>query len=152
MQGRSWMAALALVAASAGYFGPATLAGQPTPIKQTVNLVIRLDGISSDGAEVVIKPGHPACRFKPITKKVTRNGKLELPKIDVETISADRDCAFAITLKEPGQPDKVVRRNLRIEEVEEGKSASPQSLTCYVSSNSLHPTIAEKTDRPKIKK
>ena len=59
MQGRSWMAALTLVAASAAAFGPSTLAGQPTPIKQTVKLSLRLDGIARDGGEVVDQAGPP---------------------------------------------------------------------------------------------
>lgn len=153
MQGRSWMAVLALAAASAVHQGPASLAGPPTPIKRTVNLSLRLDGIARGGGEVVVKPGHPGCKFKPITEPLKENGsaKLVLP-IEVETVSADQDCSFAITLKEPGQPDKTVRRNLRIVPTPEGKPASPQSLTCFVTSNSMNPSVAGKTDATKRKK
>ena len=63
---------------------------------------------------------------------------INLAPIEVETVSADRDCSFAITLKEPGQPDKTVRRNLRIVPAAEGRPAAPQALTCFISSNSLN--------------
>ncbi len=152
MQGRSWMAALTLVAASAGALAPisSARAGDPTPIKQKVKLTLRLDGIVADkGVELVIKPGHPGCRFKPITRLIKGDGTIaDIPPIEVETFSADRDCSFAITLKEPGQPEKTVRRNIQI--VSEAES---QSLTCYVSSRSLSaaPVVgkADETTRKK---
>ncbi len=139
MQGRSWMAALTLVAAAAGALAPSTRAGDPTPIKQKVRLNLRLDGIVADkGIEVVIKPGHPGCRFKPITLPVKGDGLIrDIPPFEVETFAADRDCSFAITLKEPGQPDKTVRRSLQLVAPVAGKADEPQALTCYVTSKSL---------------
>ena len=97
MQGRSWMAALALAAASAAFFGTASLAGQPTPIKQTVKLSLHLEGIAREDGEVVIKPGHPGCRFKEIAFRLSDQpldgfGMINLAPFEVETISADRDC------------------------------------------------------------
>ena len=150
MQGRSWMAALTLVAASVGALALSTArAGDPTPIKQKVKLFLRLDGIvAEEGAELIIKPGHPGCRFKPITRQVKKGiFKVEdIPPIDVECFSADRDCSFAITLKEPGQAEKTVRRNIQIVPADE-----PQALTCYVSSKSLSAPVA-KSDEATRKK
>ena len=88
---------------------------------------------------MVIKPGHPGCRFKPITRQIKGDCQIvDIPPIEVETFSADRDCSFAITLKEPGQPEKTVRRNLQIV-----PAAEPQALTCYVSSKSLSAPVAK---------
>ena len=158
MQGWSWMAALTLVAAMAGALAPPTRAAEPPPVKQKVNVSLRLDGLSSQGGEIEIKPGHAGCKFETIkfeTKSHPKSidGKIHLDPIEVETISADRDCSFAITLKEPGQPDKLVRRNLRIIPTPEGKPAKAQELTCYISSNSLNPPVASKpADDSKRKK
>lgn len=153
MQGRSWMAALTL-AATAATFGPAGLAGQPTPIKQTVKLSLRVDGIARDDGEVVIKPGHPGCRFKEFSFRINDHprdmyGMFNFAPIEVETISADRDCSFAITLKEPGKPDQTVRRNLRIIPNVEGRPAVPQPLRCYVSSNPQPNPVAGRADDSK---
>lgn len=158
MQGRSWMAALTLVASLAGPWAPATRAAEPTPIKQQVKLSLRLDLVSIEGGEVVIKPGHPGCRFETIAFKTKNHpraidGLIYLDPIAVETVSPDRDCSFAITVKEPGHPDKTVRRNLRIVPTPEGRAARPQVLKCYISSNALSPSpVAEKTDEATRKK
>ncbi len=141
MQGRSRMAAWMLVATATGVVGLAspTIAAGPTSVKQKVTLKIRIDGVKSDGgAEVVIQPGHPASRFKPITYPVRRDGVIPdtLP-IDVETFSADRDCSFAIVLKEPGQPDKVFRRSLRIVPSPEATPGKPQVLECSLSQRDI---------------
>jgi hypothetical protein len=156
MQGWSWTAALTLVAALVGADASPTRAGEPAAIKQKVKLSLRLDGLSAQGGEIEIKPGHAACRFETIkfqTKDHPRSvdGKIALDPIEVETLSADRDCSFAITLKEPGQPDKTVRRNIRIVPTPDGKPASPQMLTCFISSNSLNP-VASQPDDTKRKK
>ena len=147
MQGWSWMAALTLVAATVGATAPATHAADPTPIKQKVKLQLRLDGIvAKEGAEVTIKPGHPGCKFKAVTKTVKGDCTVPLDVFDVETVTADRDCSFSITLKEPGQPDKTVRRSIQIEPNVEGKPAKSQTLSCFVTSKSLSTPVAEKSD------
>jgi hypothetical protein len=157
MQGWSWMAALALAAAPAAFLGTASLAGQPTPIKQTVKLSLRLDGIAREQGEVVIKPGHSACRFKEISFRVVdrpldANGMINLDPFEVETISADRDCAFVITLKEPGKPDKTVRRNLFVVPNVDGRPAAPQKMTCFVSADPKPDPVAGRADETKRKK
>jgi hypothetical protein len=154
MQGWSWMAALTLVASMAGALAPTSRAAEPPPVKQKVSLNLRLDGVSAAGGEVEIKPGHAGCRFDTLkiqTKTYPRkssDGTLLLDPIEVETVSADRDCSFTITLKEPGQPDKIVRRTIRIVPPVEGKPAKPQEMTFYLSSNSLKPAV-DKTAQPK---
>jgi hypothetical protein len=157
MQGWSWMAALALAAASAAFFGAATLAGQPTPIKQTVKLSLHLEGIAREDGEVMIKPGHSGCRFKAISFRVSEKprdafGMINLDAFEVETISADRDCAFVITLKEPGKPDKTVRRNLLVVPNVEGRPAAPQKMTCFVTADPKPNPVAERADETKRKK
>jgi hypothetical protein len=158
MQGWSWMAALTLAASMSGALAPSTWAAEPPPVKQKVSLSLRLDGLSSEGGEIEIKPGHAGCKFETIkfqTKSHPRviDGKIFLDPIEVETVSADRECSFAIILREPGQPDKVVRRTLRLVPPPSGKTASAQTLTCYISSNSLNPPVATKpADEAKRKK
>ena len=144
MQGWSWMAALTLVASATGAFAPPSCAAEPPPVKQKVSLSLRLDGLSAAGGDIEIKPGHAGCRFETIkfqTKSHPKmyEGKIVLDPFEVETLSADRDCSFAITLKEAGQPDKTVRRTLRLVPPVEGKPAKTQELICYISSNSLKP-------------
>jgi hypothetical protein len=154
MQGWSWMAALTLVALAAGPFAPTGQAGEPPPVKQKVSLSLRLDGLSAAGGEIEIKPAHAGCRFETIKFQTKGHpklieGKIVLDPIEVESVSADRDCSFVITLKEPGQADKTVRRTLRLIPPVEGKPAKPQELICYISSNSLKPkaVVVEKAEK-----
>lgn len=160
MQGRSWMAALTLVGSLVGALTPAVVAAEPPTVKQKVILSLRLDGLSTAGGEIEIKPGHAGCRFETIkfpTKSHPKSfdGKIYLDPIEVESLGADRNCSFAITLKEAGQPDKTVHRTLRLvasadSKSADGKTAKPQELTCYVSSNSLNvPVVAKDSPTPK---
>jgi hypothetical protein len=158
MQSRSWMAALALAIAIIGANAPRSIASGPAPIKQKVQLILRLDGLSSKGGEVEIKPGNAGCKFETIkfqTKnhpKTSSDGKIiKLDPIDVETLSADGNCSFSIILKEAGQPDKTVRRNLKITSTPAGETAKPQAMTCYISSNSLNPVASKPADGAKKK-
>lgn len=144
MQGRSWMAALALaaglfpapsssVAESPRASNVRTAAGvaDPTP---PVTLVLMIAGLGSKGCDVDIKPGHPGCEFATVTEHVKDDGRLTLKLRDVRVKNADRDCTFAITIREPGQAVRTMRRGLRISPSYE-KDSSP-SLTCYLSSPS----------------
>ena len=119
-------------------------------MKQQVKLIIRLDGTERDsGVEVVIKPGHAACRFKPITYSVKADGTIrDIPPIDVETLSADRDCSFAIVLKVPGEADKVFRRSLQIAAPTEATAGKPQVLQCYLSAASIGARATNGSPRP----
>ena len=141
MQGRSWMATWMVLATAVGVVGWAapSQGGGPLPVKQTVQLNVRIDGTMPDsGVELVIKPGHPASKFKPITYPVKRDGLIrDIPPIDIETLSADRNCSFAIVLKEPGQPEKVFRRSLQINEPTAAHPLKTQVLQCYLSSQAV---------------
>jgi hypothetical protein len=159
MQSRSWMAALALAVAMVGANAPRSIAGGPAPIKQKVQLILRLDGLSSKGGEIEIKPGNAGCKFETIkfqTKnhpRTTSDGKIiKLDPFDIETMSADGNCSFSITLKEAGQPDKTVRRNLKITMTPAGETVKPQAMTCYISSNSLNPVASKPAGDSKSKK
>jgi len=163
MQGWSWMAALTLVASVSGLLAPTAQAAEPPSVKQKVSLVVRLDGLSASGGEVEIKPAHAGCRFETIKidtkshQKKMVDGSIVLDPFEVESLSADRDCTFAITLKEPNQAAKTVRRTIRLVPATDGKPAKVQDLICYISSRSLEPkVIADKSgktaDEPKRKK
>ena len=136
------MAALILAAASAGSgrLIATAEAGGPPPVKQKVVLQIRLDGITpGSGAQLVIKPGHRACKFAEVVYAFKGDPRIQdIPPIDVESLSADRDCSFAITLKEPGQPDKVFRRSLQLAAPTDTAAAGkPQVLQCFLSSQAV---------------
>ncbi len=140
MQGRSWMAALTL---AAGLFPTASLADDPQPPKTNATAevkpqVVRLDlwirGLGKDGCDVDVKAAHPGCKFQPVTRHVSPEGKLTLELKDVEILSADRDCTFAITIREPGQGERTMFRGLRIKAAAEKNQLA--ILTCYLSSPS----------------
>ncbi|WP_435019304.1 hypothetical protein TA3x_001223 [Tundrisphaera sp. TA3] len=165
MQRRSWMAALTLAALAGIPAGadetaqaktgiePASArpAHEPGSIKRKVSLNLRFSGLLYPG-EVVIKPGNAGCRFQPITLPVRVNGPVPMDPIEIETFSADRTCSLVITLKEPRQPDKTMRRTFQFEATEPAKG--PQVFECMLSAMPKTPaaTVAERTTgatRPK---
>ena len=139
MQVRSRMATWMLLVVSAGAITSSVSAGGPPPVKQQVILNLRIDGITrGEGAELVIKPGHAATRFKTINYPVKGDGIIQdIPPINIETVSADRNCSFAIVLKEAGQPEKTFRRNLQIQTPTEATTGKPQVFNCYLSSRTI---------------
>lgn len=136
MQGRSWMAALTLAVGALSAQDPKARAdGEPGVHK--VKLDLRIAGLGRAGCEVEVKPAHEGCQFQPLKKHVGPNGTLMLELKDVQTSSADRDCAFAITIREPGHALKTVHRGLRLAAQVNGRPMSPQTLTCFITSPSL---------------
>lgn len=135
------MAALTIAAGWLGACaGPSSMGAEPASIKQKVTLNVRLTGPIGQKAEVTVKPGHAACRFKPITRAIDPDVVVPFGPFDVESFSAEGDCSFAITIKEPGQPDKTVRRSLQLAPKAAGKDDDgPTMMTCYISSRSLSP-------------
>lgn len=114
------------------------------PIASTVQLRIQINGVSSEGCKVEIRPGHPACKFAPVEREVEGYAggeavQLEPISLVASTIGADRDCSFAITLKEPGQPPRTFRRGMRLASLQPGDDKSPtvQTLTVFLSTPSL---------------
>jgi hypothetical protein len=134
------MAALAL-AAGLCQIPTRTLAGDPPAANpgveaktQTVTLVLRIAGLGTKGCDVEIKPGHPGCEFQPVTRHVASSGELSVEVKDVVIKNADRDCTFAITIREPGESVRTMRRGLRVGAARE--SQKTPTLVCYLSSPS----------------
>jgi len=149
MQGRSWMAALTLVAATAlALIGETrdVRADDPAVVNK-IALTLKITGLGRDGCEVEIKPGHPGCEFKSITQKLDRKGLIDFKPFEVKSTSADHDCLFAITVKEPGQPAKTIKRGLVLKSPEAGVSAIPsQNFLCLLRS----PSLASRDDPGKV--
>jgi len=144
MQGRSRMAALKLVAATA-----LALIGETRDVRadDPAALTLKITGLGRDGCEVEIKPGHPGCEFKSITQKLDRKGLIDFKPFEVKSTSADHDCLFAITVKEPGQPAKTIKRGLVLKSPEAGISAIPsQNFLCLLRS----PSLASRDDPGKV--
>ena len=137
------MAVLALALVTLGsWIAPARASDDPAPIKKKVQLAFRLDWFSADGAEIEVKPANAACKFETIkfktkSRKVSSDGLIRLDPIDIETQTADGSCSFLINIKEPGQPDKVVRRTLRMTGNPKADPTKPLQMTCYITSASL---------------
>jgi len=139
MQGRSWMAALTVVA---GIMLPHSLprtasAEGKTAEKSTqrsqVVLNLAILGLSSQGCHVEIKPANTGSRFTPIRQHVSAQGTQKIHLKDVSTSSADRECSIAITIHEPGQRMRTVRRGLRLAAPESGTASV---LECFIPSPS----------------
>lgn len=132
MQGRSWMAALALAAAFALSAQALAAAGDKTPA-QKVQLRLNIAGLSSRGCEVEVQPGNASCKFRPIVQHVGQSGKALVDLDQVETSNADRNCAFAITIRETGQGPHTYKRAMRLSAV---RRTTPPLLDCFLSSPS----------------
>jgi hypothetical protein len=136
MQGRSWMAALTLVAGTLLIASLSARADDP-PAPQKVTLDLAIDGLGAGGCDIEIKPGHVGCQFKTDNPHhIGAGGKATIILDKVRTTSADRDCVFAITIREPGQEPKTVHRGLRLSKPTPGRPTPAQTLTCYLRSPS----------------
>ena len=79
-------------------FAAATASGDEPGIVNNVVIELQVQGLSKEGCVVEIAPGHPGCKFKKVRYKVD-NARVLLQPIEVTSLSADRDCSFAITIK-----------------------------------------------------
>src|SRR5689334_5040473 len=164
MQGRSWMAALTLnasallglvlglghaVTSRADEAKPAP-APAPAPVNANgsrVKLEIIIAGLGPKGCDIEVAPGHMGCQFRPVSMHLGKeNSQTVLLFDDVQTTGADRYCIFAITIREPGQPVKTVRRGMRLVASANDQS-SAQLLTCYLSSPSKLAKASEMRER-----
>ncbi len=136
MQGRSWMAALTLVAGIIGASAAPSKAEAP-PEARKVSLRLNIAGLGRGGCDVDVKPAHPGCKFRPRVQHVGSDGKVRIELDDVQSTGADRDCSFAITIREPGHADKTVRRGFQLTAPVAGRPAVVQPFDCYLSSPSL---------------
>lgn len=174
MPGRSWTAALTLAAGLvAPAFGddrnpsgpvaprsnpspsanptgatvaPATAGPKAPDDARTVMLELRIAGLQAKGCDVEIKPSHAGCAFRSLTKHVDQKGYLDIVLDDVQSRSADRDCTFAITIKEPGQPVRTTHRGFQLKLP---GVVSTQTMTVFLSSPSklAHAARAETVKR-----
>jgi hypothetical protein len=124
-------------------------AGTP-PVKNQVKLELQITGLKRGDYELEIKPGHPGCQFPSIVRKVKSSGArsgpevIQMDPILAQSTSADRDCAFAIVVREPGQPPRTFYRGMRLASPTADRPLPVQSLTCYIST----PTIADRDETP----
>ncbi len=72
--------------------------------------------------------------------------RLQPITIDARSLGADRDCSFAITIREPNQPPKTFRRGIRLTDPEPGVTSTAQTLKLYLSAPSV---AARDTPRPR---
>ena len=137
MQGRSRMAAFAGVAGTILLLSgaPRTHAEDKIVVKQ-VTLDLRIAGLDRAGCDVEVKPAHPGCRFEKVTRHVTKEGIQTLVIKNVECRTADRDCSFAITVKEPGQTDTTVRRGFQLPAPDADRPVRTPYFECFISAPS----------------
>jgi len=124
---------------------PARAADNPAP--QEVRLDLRIAGLGSGGCEIEVKPAYAGCRFTPVRGRVGSEGNKVVKLDDVRTNSADRECAFAITIREPGQAARTIKRGLRLSTPKTPKS--PATLTCFINSPS---SIARAEERGRLRR
>ena len=146
MRSRSGMAARALVAVCIlGYAGIGRASEADEVVENKVHLDLQISGIGPEGCEVQIKAGHSGCRFSTVTKRVesagepTRVGPIT---VSAKSTSADHDCSFVITLKEPGQKARTYRRGIQLKPAGPGGQTPVQTLKCHLSA----PSLAAKDD------
>ena len=111
-------------------------------ITNKVTLQLQLSGIGRQGCVVEIKPAHPACKFKAMKFKVAglssdRAVALDPIVFDACSTSADRDCSFAITIREPGQAPRTFQRGFRLLEPTSETPVPEKTLKCYLSASVL---------------
>ena len=134
MQGRSWMAALAVIAGTVTTSAAPIRAADAPPSPRLVRVDLRIAGLGHEGCTVEIKPGHAGCKFDAVTEHVDGSGQKVFALKNIRISGADRDCAVAITIKEPGHPVKTVHRGLRLSA--DTPKGTAQTLSCYLNSPS----------------
>jgi hypothetical protein len=110
---------------------------------RAIDLKLAIAGLSSKGCEVDVKPGNPACVFKPQTLRVKPDGQVTVSLKEVEIRGADRNCSIALTIREEGQPAKTIYRGYRVAAV--AKPGSAESFLCCLSSPSKVAAVAAST-------
>ena len=143
MPSRLWMAAFMLALAAM----PLGARAETPSVENNVTLSLELSGLSGGDCQIEIKPGHAGCTFPPIVRKYRVESDaiirpetvvpVEPITILARSINPDRECAFAITVTEPGKPPKTYRRGLRLAAKVEGEPVPAKELTCYLSSPSM---------------
>ena len=138
MPSRSGMAALAFWIGIA-----ATVAADEPAVANTVRLQLKITGLPASGCLLKVAPAHAGCQFPVIERQIAAGagsgGMVTLAPIIIHATStgADRDCSFAITLQEPGQPPQTYRRGVRLAPAEPGQPMPVKDLRVYLSAPSL---------------
>jgi hypothetical protein len=117
---------------------------------RAIELNLMIAGLGRDGCDVEVKPGTRSCRFQPQTQHVASHGKASLVFRDVEFRGADRNCSFAITVREAGQAPRTIYRGFRMSSrVDPARPAATPSFTCFMTSPSKLAGLArsDRTDR-----
>jgi len=116
-------------------------ADKDKPKGRTIELVLSVSGLGAKGCEIEIKPGNPACAFKPKTVHVKAGSSNQHVQLkDVEIRGADRNCSVALTIREEGQPAKTIYRGYRV--AANPKPGSVESFICWMSTPSKSAAIA----------
>jgi hypothetical protein len=104
----------------------------------SVELNLMIAGLGRDGCEVEVKPGNRGCRFQAQRQHVGSQGKASFVFRDIELWGADRNCIFAITVRESGQAARTIYRGFRIASRTASGPSTPavQSFTCFMNSPS----------------
>jgi len=104
---------------------------------QRVELNLLIAGLGRDGCDIEVKPGTRSCKFQTQTQHVGSQGKANLVFRDIEFRGADRNCSFAITVREAGQAPRTIYRGFRLSHRADSAGATaPQSFTCFMTSPS----------------
>lgn len=139
-----------IIASTFGFVsGFAATAQGDSEVVNRVVMELQIQGLTKEGCIVEIAPGHPGCKFKKVRYKVD-SPRVLLQPIEVTSLSADRDCSFAITIKEPGMPEQTIRRGMRLARPEDTGSVPESKLTCYLATPSqAQQARIEKTAEPR---
>jgi hypothetical protein len=127
---------------------PQSSAPATAPAARVV-LEVRISGLGPGGCDVEVAPGSADCQFRTMVEHVTAADYSYGKKIvleDVRATASDRYCIFAITIREPGQPVKTVRRALRLVATA-ARQETAQVLNCYLTSPSKLAKAAEMRER-----
>ena len=110
-------------------------------VANTVQLELQISGLERSGWTLEIKPAHAGSRFETVVREVEMNDggpvRLDAIAIDARSISADRDCAFAITLKGPDGEAETFKRSIRLRPQEPEQPAPVVSKTYYLRSTAI---------------
>jgi hypothetical protein len=110
---------------------------QPGVETRAVELNLMIAGLGRDGCDIEVRPGTRSCRFQPQVLHIASHGKASLNIREVEFRGADRNCSFAITVRESGQVPRTIYRAFRISpKVDPAHPAAPPSFTCFMTSPS----------------
>jgi len=101
-----------------------------------VELKLVIAGLGAEGCEVEVKPGNPAIEFEPQTFRVPSNGRAAVTLKDVELLGVDRNCTFAVVVREKDQAPKTIYRGFRLPTGPASKRSGDLSFTCFLSSAS----------------